>query len=98
MYTYLALVGWLYVALMASVAEAGNPGGTVLGAIITFLFYGLLPVSLLGYILWTPARKRARRAREAAEASAAAEASSVVSPDAGGQTAADAVAPVGKEP
>ena len=101
MYTYLALLAWLYVALMASVAEAGSTGGSLLGAFITFMFYGLLPVGILGYILLTPARKRALRAREAAEqaqAAAAADGASASAPDAGGQPTADPVAPMRKEP
>ena len=37
---YIIAIGWLYVALMMSVAEATNTTGTVLGAVITFLLYG----------------------------------------------------------
>ena len=62
---YIIAIGWLYVALMMSVAEATNTTGTVLGAIVTFALYGLLPVALLMYILGTPARRRAHRARQA---------------------------------
>ncbi len=68
---YIIAIGWLYVALMMSVAEATHTAGTVLGAIITFVLYGVLPVALAMYILGTPARRRARRAREAAEAAPA---------------------------
>lgn len=89
---YLIPIGWLYVALMMSVAEATNSNGTVLGAVFTFLLYGLLPVGLLLYFMGTPARKRAIRAREAAEQAAS------VQPDAGNLAAADTVPPVGKEP
>lgn len=97
---YLVAIAWLYVAVMMSVAEAMHSQGTVLGAIVTFVFYGLLPVSLVMYILGTPSRKKARKAREAAEAAAAERAASG-EPDAGGQApgAAEAagVPPVGKE-
>jgi hypothetical protein len=65
---YIIAIGWLYVALMMSVAEATNTTGTVLGAIITFLLYGAGPVALLMYILGTPARRKVIRAREAQEA------------------------------
>ncbi len=65
---YIIAIGWLYVALMMSVAEATNTTGTVLGAIITFLLYGAYPVALLMYILGTPSRRKAIRAREAQEA------------------------------
>lgn len=73
MYLVLAVVAWMYVAVMMAVAEAVAPNGTVLGAIFTFLLYGVLPSALVGYILATPARKAKRRAQEAAEARAQSE-------------------------
>lgn len=71
---YIVPIAWLYVAFMMSVAEATNSNGTVLGACITFVLYGLMPVGLVMYIMGTPARKRALRAQEAAEQSAQAQA------------------------
>ncbi len=106
---YIIPIAWLYVALMMSVAEATNTTGTVLGAIVTFVLYGLLPVALMMYFMGTPARKRKIRAQEMAEREAAiaahaaaaaspiAAASESAQPEAGGQPAADPVAPVGKE-
>jgi len=85
----LVTIGWLYVALMMAVAEATHPQGTVLGAIITFVLYGVAPVALVIYIMGRPAR-RAARARREAQSSAA--------PEAGGETPADPVPPVRKEP
>jgi hypothetical protein len=106
MFLILIAIGWIYVALMMAVAEATSPVGSVLGAVITFVFYGVGPVALLLYILGTPMRKKLRKQREAEELAAwqaaqqaqpgAAPASDA--PDAGGQAAADAVAPVRKEP
>ena len=106
---YLVLIAWLYVVLMMAVAEATSPMGTVLGAIMTFVLYGLLPMSIVGYILGTPSRKRSIKAREMAEQAAyeeaqaqAAAAPASTAPDAGGQPPAAAeqgrVAPMGKEP
>lgn len=109
---YLIVIAWTYVTLMMAVAEATSDTGTVLGALITFALYGLLPMGILVYILGTPARKRAIKAREAAEqaaydaeqaaAAAARGANGSVAPDAGGEPAAaapgGAVAPVRKEP
>ena len=92
---YLVVIGWLYVALMMAVAEANHPGGTLLGALFTFLLYGVGPVALLIYLVGHPGR-RAARARREAEAAAAAAASG--EPGAGGEAAADAVPPVRKEP
>jgi hypothetical protein len=94
---YLVALGWLYVALMMAVAEATNTVGSVLGAFFTFVLYGVLPVSLLMYVMATPARKRRIKARHAAElAERAAKESD--QPDAGGEAAADAVAPVREKP
>ena len=67
MFLILIALGWLYVALMMAVAEATSPVGSVLGALITFVLYGVGPVALLLYILATPARRRLRQQREAAE-------------------------------
>jgi len=64
---YIVPIAWIYVALMMSVAEATNSNGTLLGAIVTFVLYGLLPVGLMLYIMGTPGRKRLLRARAAEE-------------------------------
>jgi hypothetical protein len=102
---YIVPIAWLYVALMMSVAEATNSNGTVLGAVVTFVLYGLLPVGLVIYIMGTPARKRALRAREAEERAAylermqtqASAGASGLTPDASRHASTDAVAPVRKE-
>lgn len=108
---YIVPIAWIYVALMMSVAEATNSNGTVLGGIITFVLYGLLPVALVVYIMGTPGRKRRIKAQQEAELAAYLAAQSAkpippgtpgsasgIAPDAGSHAAADAVAPVGKEP
>ena len=65
---YLLIIGWMYVVLMMAVAEATNSNGTVLGAIVTFVLYGLLPSGLLAYLMGTPARnKRNKKQRAEAE-------------------------------
>ena len=93
---YLVVIAWLYVALMMAVAEATSPIGTVLGAAFTFVLYGAAPVSLVVYLMRTPARKRAIKAREAAELAREREQASG-QPDAGGNASADAIPPVRKE-
>jgi hypothetical protein len=94
---YIVAIGWLYVALMMAVAEATNTTGTVLGAFFTFVLYGALPVSLVMYLMNTPARRRRIREREAAELAQRRAASA--DPDGGGEAAAaPVVPPVGKEP
>jgi len=47
---YLLLIGWLYVTLMMAVAEATNTTGSILGALVTFVLYGMLPVALVVYL------------------------------------------------
>ena len=89
----LIVVGWMYVALMMAVAEANHPNGTVLGAVFTFLLYGVGPVALIVYLLGRKGR-RLRRERQEAQAAQAPSAA----PDAGGEAAADTVPPVRKEP
>lgn len=90
----LVVIGWLYVALMMGVAEATHANGTVLGGIITFVLYGLLPAALVAYLLATPARRRALRhsAAPAGPATASNEPDESAVPPAAAQT--DAVAPV----
>ena len=91
---YIVIIAWLYVTLMMAVAEATNSNGTVLGAIFTFLLYGVLPLALVVYLLNTPARRRVLKEREAAAQEAAPRAATSVAPDDSGETPADAVAPV----
>jgi mannose/fructose/N-acetylgalactosamine-specific phosphotransferase system component IID len=78
-------IAWIYVVLMMAVAEATSTQGTVLGAVFTFLLYGLLPLSIVLYMLGTPTG----RTGVPADASEAAEAASTVA-----QTMAAAMRPV----
>lgn len=101
---YLVAIAWMYVVLMMTVAEATSSQGTVLGALVTFVLYGALPLSIVMYLMGTPTRRRARRAQAALEAAAAVEAEEAeaaarsAQPDGRSEAAGDAVAPVGKEP
>ena len=97
---YLIAIGWIYVVLLMSVAEATSSTGSVLGALITFVLYSALPLSLVLYILRTPAPKRAIKAREKAEDNLGLNDS--VAPDASGHASGAAstasVTAVRKEP
>jgi len=99
---YLVAIAWMYVVLMMAVAEAMHPDGSVLGAVFTFLLYGALPLSIVMYLLRTPARRRKRRAAEAdstpSTSSASPSTSSAAEPDGGDHAPGDAVAPERKEP
>lgn len=98
---YLVVVGWLYVVLMMVVVEAMSPTGSILGAIVTFFFYGLLPVALVIYLMSGPYRRRILRAREAAEERAREQGGDSADPDAGGHAPgaaeANSVTPVREE-
>lgn len=90
---YLVVIAWFYVVLMAALVEATSPMGTVLGAAITFVLYGLLPLSIVVYILGTPGRKRAIYARAMAERAEVAAAATAPSQSDTTITAAGSVAP-----
>ena len=99
---YLIVIAWLYVTLMMGLAEAFSTQGSVLGAIITFLLYGVLPMSLVVYLMGTPLRRKAQRqAEEKAQAQPALPASRG-EPDASGHAPGlpedTGIAPVRKEP
>lgn len=91
---YLVAIAWMYVVLMVAIAEVAHPGGSLLGALMTFVFWGVLPLAVVLYILGSPARRRARRQAEAA--------SGGIDPDGGRQAPAVAVersvAPEREEP
>ena len=91
---YLVAIAWVYVVLMMAVAEATSTTGSVLGAFVTFLLYGVLPLGIVMYIMGTPMRSRARRARERAESS---DRPGGLQPDGGSHAAGDAVTPERKE-
>lgn len=83
---HIVAIAWMFVVVLMALAEALSSQGTVLGAVFTFVLYGVLPLSVVLYIMGTPARRRARRAAESA------------APDGSGVAAGDAVAPERKEP
>lgn len=90
---YIVPIAWIYVALMMAVAEANNSNGTVLGAVVTFLLYGVLPVVIVVYVMGAPSRRRAIKAQEAAEWAQ----THSIPPDAGSHASADSVTAVRKE-
>jgi hypothetical protein len=64
---YIIPLAWLYVAVMMAVAEATSSQGTLLGAIITFMLYGALPIGIMLYLMGTPLRRKKRLREEAAQ-------------------------------
>ena len=55
----LTAVGWLYVVILMSFSETSFVAG-----IMTFLLYGVLPLSIILYIFDAPRRRRQRALRE----------------------------------
>ncbi|MBT9598572.1 MAG: hypothetical protein IV094_21490 [Vitreoscilla sp.] len=64
---HIVALAWMFVVLLMTLAEATSPQGSLLGALFTFLLYGALPLSIVLYVMATPARRRRRLAEEAAE-------------------------------
>jgi len=88
---YLIAIGWIYVVLMVALVEALSSNGTVIGAVFTFLLWGVVPLAIVLYLLRTPARRRQRRAQ-------AAGGSALLDPDGGGHAAGHAVTAEREEP
>jgi len=59
---YVIAIAWLYVALLAAVSD-----DTVVGGVLTFIFYGAAPLALFLWIFGTPARRRLQRQQQADE-------------------------------
>ena len=98
---YLVAIAWIYITLMMAVAEAFHPQGSLLGAFITFVFYGLAPLALVLYLLNTPGRRR--RLNKPMDTNAehpptvGPQPSGDIAPNAGSESPTDAIAPVGKK-
>lgn len=97
MFIPLVLIAWLYVALMMALAEATHSQGTVLGAIFTFLLFGVGPVALVAYIMGAPGRRKLRQQQEAEAIKQAQEGQLAPQADASDHAPADPVAPERKE-
>lgn len=91
---HIVALAWMFVVVLMALAEATSSQGTVLGAVITFVAYGVLPLSIVLYLLGTPMRRRARR-RQEAEALLSASADQA---DGRGHAASAPIAPERKEP
>ena len=61
------IIAWLYVVILMSMTEH-----SVIAGVMTFLLYGVLPLSVVVYLLNTPARRARRKAAEAQKEAAAA--------------------------
>jgi hypothetical protein len=59
---YIIVIAWIYVVLMMSVAER-----SIVAGVMTFLLYGILPLTIILYIIGAPERKRKREAAAKAQ-------------------------------
>lgn len=75
---HIVALAWIFVVVLMVAAEASSTQGTLLGALVTLLLYGVLPLSIVLYVLGTPARRRARLLEEAAAEQAAVQATAAV--------------------
>jgi predicted membrane channel-forming protein YqfA (hemolysin III family) len=89
---HLVAIAWIYVVAMMSIVEATSSGGTLIGALVTFVLYGVLPLGIVIYLMRTPVRRRARLAAEQAESASLAR-----DPDRGGHAPGASVAPEREE-
>lgn len=64
---YLVIIAWAYVVLLMALAEGLSTNGTWLGAFFTLVLYGVLPLSVVIYLMGTPLRRRQRQRETAAE-------------------------------
>lgn len=70
---YVIAIGWLYVTLLMAATETNITAG-----ILTFVLYGVAPLSLVLWLFGTPQRRRRIAAQERAEANDASVADEVV--------------------
>jgi bacteriorhodopsin len=54
---YIVAIAWIYVVLMMSITEH-----SIVAGIMTFLMYGVLPLTIILYLMRTPHRRRQRQA------------------------------------
>ena len=59
---YIVAIAWIYVVLLMSFTET-----SIVAGVVTFVFYGIVPLAILLYLMGTPQRRRNRRRREALE-------------------------------
>lgn len=57
---YIVAIAWLYVVVLMAVLEPSWVGG-----VMTFVFYGLLPLAIILFIFGTPERRRRQARRDA---------------------------------
>lgn len=59
---YIIAIAWLYVVMLMALTEE-----SIIGGIMSLIFYGVLPLSIFLYVFGTPQRKRYKRQAEQRE-------------------------------
>lgn len=97
---YIVAIAWMFVVVLMAAAEATSSQGSVLGALITLLMYGVMPLGLVLYIMGTPMRRQRRAEREAQEQATpeATQPPPSTPPNSSRMATGDAIPPEGKEP
>jgi len=65
LFLYVIVIAWLYVVVLMAASVATSPTGSVFAAIMTLFFYGLLPVTLMVYLMTGKLRRKAGLAAQA---------------------------------
>ncbi len=65
---YIIPIAWLYIVVLMALAEVTSPQGTVLGALLTLVLYGLLPLAIVMYVAGSPLRRKAAKRQELEDA------------------------------
>lgn len=94
---YLIAMAWGFVVVLMALVEATSTQGTVLGAFFTLLLYGVLPLSIVLYVLGAPSRSKARKKLESVQASVQPSAQEANDGDHATALPAKPLPPVGKE-
>lgn len=63
---YIVALAWIYVVLMMSITET-----SVVAGVMTFVMYGVIPVTIILYVMGTPGRRRRRLLAEKMQRDAA---------------------------
>lgn len=90
---YIVAIAWVYVVFMMAITES-----TAVAGVMAFALYGILPLTIILYIMGTPERKRRRAATEAmARATASPVMETGIAADPASAAAADATPAVGPD-
>jgi hypothetical protein len=89
---YIVAIAWIYVVLMMSITET-----SVVAGVMTFALYGILPLTIILYLMAGPQRRRRRAAAAQQDLQASVVDSSVVDPGTADATRAGSI-PAGAMP